>query len=72
MTFLLFIFSTLLMLSSEGISNNEEIPNTKLNNPKVAYDARQEMKKARVVANMGPIADPVDPKIPCTAIPFVI
>ena len=40
--------------------------------PKTAYDARQEISSASVVAMMGPRAEPVVPNIPWTAIPLVI
>ena len=62
--FLLSIISISLALFLDGINNIEAIPRAQLNIPKVAYDARQEIKRARVVANIGPIADHVEPKTP--------
>ena len=39
--------------------------------PRTAYAARQETIAATAVAKIGPSADPVEPKIPWIAIPFV-
>ena len=55
----LFINVLSISFSRDGIKKIVAIPRAKLKKARVAYDARQEIKKANVVANTGPIAEPV-------------
>ena len=63
--------STFFLISNLAeIDKNVIRDNRPLNKPKNKYECRHENSPAIKTAIRGPIADPIDPNIPCIAIPL--